>query len=507
MQSRSSSTLKSVAWDGMRWTAAASSARMLLQFGLVVTLARLLTPEDFGVMSACLVVATLVQTVTVTTVGPVLVQRPALSRDDIRTAFTLSNILAVAVAVAAFLNAHFLATVIRIEAVESAMRVMSAAFLLGGVSLVAEHLLQREMRLRHLSLIELAAYAANGVVAVLLAYQGAGYWALVWGYMIQIGTRSIILLAMKPRSLSFGWSKESFLAISNLGVGFALARFFNFIGGQADNLIVGRNLGAEALGFYGRAYQLMTFPANIYATVADRVMFPYMSRIREQPGSFAESHLAAIRASAAIGLPLTVILVIGAPTIVDVLLGSQWDNVVLPFAILALVVYFRVSQKISATVLRASGSTYKHALLQGLYAVTVIIGASVGSRTGLAGVAIGVSAAVLLHSTLLALASTSASGASKRCVLLAHKQGFAHAALTLCICWTLSSAFSELHGLVELGAMAVASIAGAVVAMRIFPSVFSDASWPFVGRKAAGINPEDGNQPLAQPRAQSDQSA
>jgi lipopolysaccharide exporter len=92
MPSHSTASLKSMAWEGMRWTAVASAARMVLQFGLVVTLARLLTPSDFGVMSACLIVSTLVETVTVTSVGPVLVQRASLSEADIRTAFTLSMV-------------------------------------------------------------------------------------------------------------------------------------------------------------------------------------------------------------------------------------------------------------------------------------------------------------------------------------------------------------------------------------------------------------------------------
>jgi PST family polysaccharide transporter len=466
---------------GAAWAAFTTAAQLALQLTLMVVLARVLTPADFGVLSACLVVIGLVQTVSITGLGPLLVQRPVLSDPEIRTAHTLAMLIGATAAVAVYVSGHAIAAAFRIAEVGGSLRLLAAAFLVQGLTLVAEHLMQRSMQFRRLALFELCGYAANACASVLLALNGAGYWALAVGYFVQVAVKGVLVgwTQRHPRGVMLGRQAGE---LTSKGFGFSLARILNFIGSNADNFIVGRAMGADALGAYGRAYQLMSFPAQAYAAIADRALFPYMARLQDSQEALKRAHLVALKTSASIALPLSVFLCIAAQQIVFVMLGEQWRAAVAPFTALAVVMYLRLSQKISATVLRAAGAAYRHAALQGVYAVLVVCAAAGGARFGLTWVAAGVAGAISIHAVLLATASARVSGAAARELLCAHRVGVAHALLTLATLWPLARA---LQGTLSPGGLlAILAATGALVALcaaRAAPDIFVDEAWPYIG--------------------------
>ncbi|TGQ03855.1 oligosaccharide flippase family protein, partial [Mesorhizobium sp. M00.F.Ca.ET.217.01.1.1] len=104
----------------------------------------------------------------------------------------------------------------------------------------------------------------------------------------------------------------------------------NYLATQADRLVVGRWLGADALGLYGLSSQLMTTPAVIVGQVLDRVLFPTMALVQEQPARLARAYRSAIAGCALLVLPASVVVAIVAPELVAVILGRGWVGVVAP---------------------------------------------------------------------------------------------------------------------------------------------------------------------------------
>ena len=159
-----------------------------------------------------------------------------------------------------------------------------------------------------------------------VAWYGFGAWALVGALVTQHLTRAVALLVGQPHPK---WPLLERQAIADLlffGGGFTLARVCNFLAGQVDKLIVGRFLGAQALGIYALASQLMTAPAVIFGQILDRVLFPTMALVQQEQARLARAYRSGVAACALFTIPAGLILAIIAPELVFVLLGTGWGS-------------------------------------------------------------------------------------------------------------------------------------------------------------------------------------
>jgi PST family polysaccharide transporter len=272
-------------------------------------------------------------------------------------------------------------------------------------------LAQRELRFRRLAGVEAGAFAAGFIVAgPVLAWRGAGVWALVGALLTQNVLRTAALLARQPHPKRLLLEPRAARELLYFGGGLTLARLGNCLAGQGDNLVVGYWLGPRALGLYTQAYQLMTSPAVLLGQALDRVLFPTMALVQLEPARLARAYRSGAAVCALLVMPASVVLAILAPEIVLVLLGPAWAGVVAPFRLLALGMLFRTSYKLGDSVARATGAVYDRAWRQAVYALAVVAGAWVGQRWGLAGVALGVLAALAANFALMAQLSLRLTG-------------------------------------------------------------------------------------------------
>jgi PST family polysaccharide transporter len=237
---------------------------------------------------------------------------------------------------------------------------------------------------------------------VVLAMLGFGAWALVAGQIAQALLRAVVLLRAAPPKLRPGPSWVCFRDLMGFGMGLSAARLGVILANQADNLVVGRWLGAVALGLYSRAYQLMSVPTSLLGDVFDKVLFPTMSRVQEDARRLTSAYLQGTAVVALVTLPAGVVAAVVAPELVTVAFGTKWEALVPPFQVLALGMMFRTSYRMSDSLSRATGKVYRRAWRQALYAVLVFVGAWVGQAQGITGVAWGVLIALFLNYLLMA---------------------------------------------------------------------------------------------------------
>jgi O-antigen/teichoic acid export membrane protein len=388
---------------GVLWTSLAMGAQSVVQLLALVVLARLLSPSEFGVFGAVMVVIGFGTIFSQLGVGPAIVQRPVLEERHIRTGFTLSLLFSVAVIGVVWIGAPAIASFFHTPELEPVTRAACLVFACQGISTVAEAMAQRELRFRWLAGNDACALAAGFIgVGPVLAWSGFGVWALVGAYLTQYLVRAVILLAGQPHPkrplLEVRAARELFY----FGGGFTLARIGNYLAGHGDNLIVGRFLGVQALGLYTHAYQLMTAPATVVGLVLDRVLFPAMALVQLEPVRLARAYRSGVAVCALLILPASTILVILAPEIVLLLLGPAWMGVVEPFRILAVGMLFRSSYKLSDSVARATGAVYNRAWRQAAFALAIVGGSVIGQFWGLRGVALGVLAAIAINFFVMA---------------------------------------------------------------------------------------------------------
>ncbi|MDP2620667.1 MAG: lipopolysaccharide biosynthesis protein [Hyphomicrobiales bacterium] len=387
---------------GFLWTFSGAGAQIVLRIGVLAILARLLTPADFGIVGAALIVVAFTEIFSQLGVGQAIVQRSDLTDRHIRTAMTFSACLGIGMGALIFALSDQIAALFRIDGVQPVIAVLALAFPIKGVSLVAEALLQRWMQFKKLAAITVASYVFGyAAIAISLASTGWGVKALVYGHLAQISLMAAGHLFYTPQRLGFALDFPALRQLLNFGGGLSLARIGNYIALNADNFIVARWLGADALGIYGRAYQFLMQPTNLLGSTVDRVLFPAMSSVQSDERRLAHAYTLTVALTAMTSLPLSAVLVVLAPELVRLLLGNQWTDVTLPFQILATCLVFRAGYKANALVARAKGAVYRNAWRQWVYAVLVSAGAWIGHFMGLNGVALGVAAAIAIQFAIM----------------------------------------------------------------------------------------------------------
>lgn len=411
--------------SGFLWAFAGSGAQNILQFAVLLVLARYLSADEFGLVNLSLIIVEFAALFSNMGAGPAIVQRYTLKNEHIRAAVLISSILGVAVGALLWAISGAIAHFFRMAELQIVVQIFALIFPLGSLTVVSEALLQREMRFKYLSALQVISYAVGyGVVGVGMAVMDFGIWALVSAHLVQTAIRTVALWIAYP---PVRWlrrpepvSKQAILELLRFGGGASLDQLGNYAALQGDKALIGRWLGADALGIYGRAYQLAVLPATLLGQVLDKVLFSSMSKVQHDAAVFRASYLTNLTYVNGFVIPVTVYCIALAPSIINVVLGGAWASVVWPFQILCLGMIFRTGYKVSNSAALALGLVYQRALRQWIYVVLVAAGALIGLQWGLPGAAFGVLAAIAIHHVNMMVLCMSHLGVGWREVLRIH---------------------------------------------------------------------------------------
>ncbi len=423
---------------GFLWIMTGSGIQVVLKIGVLAVLARLLSPQEFGLVGMAVIVVELSKMLTQMGIGPAIVQRKEIEKRHLTTGFTISLFMGLFFAGLIVLLAPFMESFFRMKGLAPILRAISLVFLVDSLTLIGHALMQRNMKLKVMAAIEVISYAIGyGALGIILGYLGWGVWALVVAHLAQAVLHAILLVCIQPFSKKPGFELQAFKELIHFGGGMTIGRLANYLANQGDNLVVGRMLGAAALGIYGRAYQFMVMPAGLFGTALDKALFPAMAKVQDDKQRLSKAYLTGVSVIALISIPVSALLVLLAPEIVSVLLGDKWTAVIFPFQILAFSLLFRMSYKMSDSLARATGAVYKRAWRQVLYAFMVISGSYIGQFWGLPGVAAGVAVALVTNFLMMGHLSLKLTSSSWLDMLKAHQHGFILGAVTAVLGYTL----------------------------------------------------------------------
>ncbi|AUO13011.1 lipopolysaccharide biosynthesis protein [Priestia megaterium] len=396
------SSLSKKTFGGFLWMLGGQGMQGISQFLVLIVLARLIKPEEFGIVSAAMIIIGFSIIFSSLGVGPALVQREKLSNEHINTAFVMSIILGIIFSLIIFLLSGLVSGFFRIPELRQVLHWLSLIFIIQGFYVTPLSILERDMHYKKISLINSAAYILGyGAFGISTALIGLGVYSLVFAQLSQEIIKLILISLFAKRKYKLTFTLNSFKDLMYFGSGFTLARIFNYAALQGDNLIVGRYLGAASLGLYGRVYQLMAFPATLFGQVVDKVLFSAMSKIQTDFRKMGDAYNKGVALIALVAIPLSVFCFLFAKEIIIVLLGEDWSKAIVPFQLFSIGLFFRVGYKISESIARATGAVYRRAWRQFVYAFLVIIGSFIGKKWGIEGVIIGVNVALFSNFILM----------------------------------------------------------------------------------------------------------
>lgn len=374
--------------SAVAWSGASVAGRQVFQLLFAVVLARLLGPEAFGVVSLATVYVTASALLLDQGLSAALVQRRTLGRHVPGATATVNLATGVLLALLTLALAGPVAGFFRTPALETVLLLLAPALLLKAVAIAPRAVLARDLRMRPVGTADLAGAALGCVAGLVAAGLGAGVLALVVQTVVSDAVVAVLLLAgargpvpnLRLRELvpSLRFSVQVF---ATAGVAF-LSR-------NLDNVLVGRVLGAGPLAFYGMAYRVLVLPVQLIGQTVNRVMFPAVARMADDPARLRSTMLAATRLLALAAVPPMALAAASAWQLVDVVLGPEWLPAAPLVAVLALAGARETVLYPTPALMKGLGRGGAVLRLELLSTAVQVTGVVVGLAHGLLGVAVG----------------------------------------------------------------------------------------------------------------------
>ncbi len=365
-------SLSAQAGAALRWNTATTLARMLLQLGAQVLLARLLGPAAYGVYALGLALLTFANFIAGAGFSHGLVLRAEVDDADVRLAFTWQLVAGAACALAMLLAAPALAGVFHMPALAPTLRWMALACLITAASGTALCLLQRALDFRRLGLVQLAAYAAGYLGAGLpLALAGWEAQALAVACAVQAGTTLALAWWVRPHAARPLWrvapaadDDAARREVFATGRRVFVTNLVNWLLANVDRLVVGRWLQAQAVGLYSLAWNLAQIPATLLVGAAQPAFLASGARLAGDRSRLARAWLPALAGSVVLLPPAAVTLALLAGDLVQLLYGPAWAGSAPLLALMLLGLPAWTAWALSTPLLWHTGQAWRESTLQ-----------------------------------------------------------------------------------------------------------------------------------------------
>lgn len=311
--------------------------KFVFNMASAVVLARLLTPEDYGLIAMVAVVTNFSYPFRNLGLSAATIQRPTIDNRQVSTLFWINVGLSVAIMCLTVGFAPVVAWFYGEPRLTWITIAIALGFILSGFAVQHEALLKRQMRFFGLAASEVAAMIMGTVAAISLAWYGAGYWALVSANLVNALSFTVgVWIACRWRP-SLPTRNSGVRSMLRFGSNLTANNVINYIARNIDNLLIGRVWGPVQLGLYTRAYQLLLLPLEQISAPIDGVATTALSRLTDAPERYKRAYLRMLEKLAMVTMPAMALMIATSDWLVHVLLGPQWLETGRIFALLGIV--------------------------------------------------------------------------------------------------------------------------------------------------------------------------
>ena len=369
-------------------TMGAQLATFCIQMASTVVLARLLTPQDFGLIAMVTVVTGFVVMFKDMGLSMATVQKAEISHGQISTLFWINVLLSFGVMLVTAALAPAIAWFYSEPRLMWITLALAGGIILGGLTVQHQALLRRQMRFGVLAVIDIVSMFVGLLAAIIAAWCGLRYWALVIMHLAQPITRVVtvwVVCPWRPGLPVRGSGVREMLAFGGNLTGFSLVNYF---ARNLDNVLLGRFWGASVLGLYSRAYNIMMMPITQIREPLNAVAVPALSHIQNERVRYKKYYIKLVTLLAFITMPLMVFLFICADQVIGLLLGSKWSGAADIFKILCIVAFIQPVAGTAGLVLISLGQSKRYFTIGTINSIIIVGSFILGLPWGAIGVAV-----------------------------------------------------------------------------------------------------------------------
>lgn len=336
--------------------------RLAISFILVASISRLLTPAEVGVSVIGIAIVGIAMGLREFASSEYLIQRHDVSRDDVRTVFTVLFFLTTAIAIAIYFLAPYFAGFYDEPRLTLFLRIVALGGILEFIAGPTIALLRREMQFGMLALINISSVVVNAIVAVGLAVAGFSYMSIAWAALAGSGTILMLSFLIRPQFWMLAPKLNAWRGVLHFGWYAGLTFVVNKAYESLPQLVLGQVLHTAAVGIYSRASLVSSIPDRIVLTGVGQVAFPAFATHVREGRNLKDAYLHALSLISVLYWPALLLLALMAYPVVMLLLGDQWVSVVPLLAIMAVAATAWFPMILTTPVLLAVGANRERLL-------------------------------------------------------------------------------------------------------------------------------------------------
>lgn len=373
---------------GISWSVASQIGRHGILAVTTVILANLLAPRQFGLIAMITIITRFAEVITELGFGAALVQRRDNEPIHLTSVFWVNLITGAVITGALAFGAPLIGNFYGEPILVPLTAFIAFTFFVSSAGIVPRTLFTRDLDFRTIAIVETWAAGIGGAAAIVMALRGFGAWALAGQEVIRATATTTLFWGYSQWRPSFRISWDAIMDLMRFSLNLLGNRTLNYWSRQADDLLIGRYVGSDALGSYRLAYDIMLFPLRNVSRVISRVMFPSLSEIQDQPGKVKAVFLKVTRAIALITFPLMLGLLATTRPFVLAVFGEQWLSMVPILRILSLVGLVQSIGTLNGNLFMSQGRTDLQFRLGFFVKSFRILAIVVGLQWGVIGVAL-----------------------------------------------------------------------------------------------------------------------
>ena len=382
-------------------TMLSQGATFILRTGSIIVLARLLTPQDYGLIAMVTAITNFVMIFKDMGLSTATIQKAELNHSQVSALFWINVMGGLGLSLLTAALAPVIAWFYDETRLVWITLMLAGVFFFAGLTIQHQALLRRQMRFGTLAVVEITSLAVGIGTAIVAAYYGAGYWALVLMQLaIPVSNATGVWIACKwrPRWLM---RRSGISSMVHFGLNITAFNIINYSCGSLDQILIGHFYGSGVLGLYNRAYQLLMWPVSYIRVPLTLVAIPALSHIQEDPVRYRKYYIKLVSLVALVSMPLMVFLAVCSNNVIRILLGQKWSEagiIVKIMAITGFIIAVGGTRGLVQVSLGQSGRYFKWGLYSGIAAVISFV-------AGLPWGAVGVAASYAIVSYLIFLPS------------------------------------------------------------------------------------------------------
>jgi len=347
--------LKQKTISGFTWSFIESIIGQGITFFVGIILARLLSPQEFGLIGMLTIFIALSQLLTDSGFSHALIRKQNCTQQDYSTVFYFNIVLGISLYVLLFLAANTISIFFREPILKPLIRVIGLAIIINSFTIIQNTLLTKQINFKLQAKISVVSFFISGIISIYMAYTGWGVWSLVALTLFKHSINSVLLWFWNKWKPLWCFSKKSFVELFSFSGKLFVTQLIDALYRNLYYVIIGKYFSAAELGYYTRAEQFQSLPSVNLQGIIGRVSYPVLATMQNDTPRLRDTYKKLIRSTMLITFVLMLGMAASAKPMILSLVGEKWEPCIMYLQLLCFVGIFYPLSALNLNILYVKG--------------------------------------------------------------------------------------------------------------------------------------------------------